>query len=996
MLRLITFAVLSLCSFSTVYSQVATQLRTGTFLNTEPLLKPSNDPAFFSPCLYQGKYYLWLQFNELPGEADKTRLTATGVSLYDYLPKNTFVASFPSAYNFEQLNSYKVYAVTRPLPHYKIDPLIYQPNDIPWAVLNDSMRQVTVSFTRAFTKNEVAAALVASEVSFTREADDASDALRIMISESNLIRLASHPLVQYIEPIGAPPVLEDEQGVTGHRNNMLLAGDNYAGGRRLDGSNVVVVLGDDGYVGEHIDFTGRIGINTTGSSGTHGDHVAGIILGANNFNPIIRGQAPGATLRVYSGYNDFYLYPALYTSNLTRISNHSLGQTCNSGYTTDARTSDQQVRIYPSLMHVHSCGNSGTTTCGGLSGGWATITGGFKAGKNVLAVANLGKSDIISSSSSKGPLPDGRLKPDISAVGSFVNSTQPGNTFASFSGTSMASPAVAGSLAVLYQAYKQLNGGTDPNSGLIKAIMMNTADDLGQPGPDFTYGWGRVNARRAVECIENGRFSQGTIAQGEMNTHDIVVPAGVETVKVMVYWVDIEATAGAAKSLVNDIDCWVEPQPGVINLPWKLNAGPVPTSFSCSAPATLGQDTLNNVEQVQLTNPAAGTYTLKVSGTSIPLGSQTYYVVYDFIYSNDIKVVHPFGGESFVPNEIQRIRWDATGSVGNFSVDYSTDEGANWTTLSSSISGSQRYYDWTVPIATTSKALVRVSRGGFFDNSDTNFTILPVPTNVAFSDECAGATKITWSPVLNAAGYDVFVLGTKFMELVTSTTATEAIVSGLGSATNWFAVRATLGVTGNGRRTIAKSYANTSTTTCTMPVKLLSFKATKQREHAELLWVTATELGIMKYVVERSSSASFDRIVTVGEVASRNSNAVQEYRITDKNIPYGGTWYYRLRIVEVDKTIYSKLEVLQWDKKMDITIYPNPASSTLSIWLGRQYTTAPQAEIINETGTKVLSFRLPLVSNAVNIRKLPAGSYILVVKDAKEGIKSRKQFNIIR
>ena len=996
MLRLIIFAVLSLCSFSTVYCQVATQLRTGTFLNVESSRNPSNDPAFFSPCLYQGKYYLWLQFQELPSEADKTRLTATGVSLYDYLPKNTFVASFPAAYNFEQLKSYKVYAVTRPLPHYKIDPLIYQPNDISWAVLNDSMRLVTVSFTPAFTKNEAAAALAAAEVSFTREADKESDALRMLVSVSNLQSLASHPLVQYIEPIGAPPVLEDEQGVTDHRNNVLLVGDNYAGGRRLDGSNVVIALGDDGYVGEHIDFTGRIGINATGTTGTHGDHVAGIILGAGNLDPVIRGQAPGATLKAYNGYNDFYLFPDLYNTDLVRISNHSLGQTCNSGYTSDARTSDLQLRTYPSLMHVHSCGNSGTTTCGGLSGGWATITGGFKAGKNILAVANLSKSDIISSSSSKGPLPDGRLKPDIAAVGSFVNSTQPGNTFAAFSGTSMASPAVAGTLAVLFQSYKQLNGGTDPNSGLIKAIMLNTADDLGQPGPDFTYGWGRLNSLRAVECIEGGRFLQGSISQGGLNTHDIVIPVGVETVKVMVYWVDKEATVGVAKSLVNDIDCWVEPlQVGLLNMPWKLNAGPVPSSFSCSAPATMGQDTLNNVEQVQLTNPIAGTYALKVSGAAIPQGPQAYYVTYDFIYSSKIKVVHPFGGESFVPNEIQRIRWDATGTIGDFILDYSADEGANWTTLSSSISGSQRYYDWAVPFTTTNKALIRVSRGRQFDISDTNFTILPVPTNVAFSAECAGTTKITWSPVLNAVGYDVFVLGTKFMELVTSTTATEAIVSGLGSGANWFAVRATLGAMGNGRRSIAKSYTNTSSTTCTFPVKLLSFKAVKQGEHAELLWVTATELGIVKYVVERSSSSSFDQIVTVGEVASRNRTAVQEYRMSDKSIPHGGTWYYRLRIVEVGKTVYSKVEILQWDNKTDITIFPNPASSTLSILLGKQYT-APQAEIINENGIKVLGFRLSLVSNSVNISSLPAGSYIIVVKDAKEGIITRKQFNIIR
>ena len=57
----------------------------------------------------------------------------------------------------------------------------------------------------------------------------------------------------------------------------------------------------------------------------------------------------------------------------------------------------------------------------------------------------------------------------------------------------MACPGIAGCMAQLYQAYKELNGNTNPPSDLMKCIMLNSADDIGNPGPDFKHGWGEVN-----------------------------------------------------------------------------------------------------------------------------------------------------------------------------------------------------------------------------------------------------------------------------------------------------------------------------------------------------------------------------------------------------------------------------------------------------------------------------------------------------------------------
>nr|MCU0323410.1 S8 family serine peptidase [Chitinophagaceae bacterium] len=718
--KILACIFLGIAFFSESLAQPTIKLRTGNIVNRSPEINPSNSITF-NNAVFNQRYYVWLQFKTFPTEQNKQALKEQQVELFNYLPEKTFVASFPVQYNFNQLQNHSsVYGVIAPTPQYKLDPLLFDPSSISWAVTQDSIRSVYVSFTPAVTRDVLANLFVEQSLPFFRLPNEGGPELVLKASMHVLQKIAAHPLVQYIEPIGAPPVLEDLQGITNHRTAQLLTSDNWANGRKLDGEGQVIAIGDDGFIGEHIDFKGRIVINAnnTSAGNTHGDHCSGIILGAGNLNPNIRGQAPAAILRAYDGYNDFNLYPTIYTVNNVRITSHSLGQTCNSGYTSNARTSDLQVRTYPSLMHVHSTGNSGNTNCGGLSGGWMTITGGYKAGKNVLSVGNVTKADLISSSSSKGPLPDGRLKPDISAVGNSVNSTQPNNTFALMSGTSMACPAVAGTLALLNQAYKKQYT-TEPNSGLIKAILMNTSDDLGNEGPDFTYGYGRINARKAVECIENNRFFSATVAQNVTNTHTIQIPANVYKAKVMVYWVDVEASAGASQSLVNDLDAKITTPSEVSIFPWQLYAGATPTNLSCSSPAVKGTDTLNNVEQIEIDNPISGSYNLSVAGTKVPTGTQTYYVVVEYMLNN-IKVTHPAGGESFVARETQRIRWDAADLFGSFDIHYSYDAGSTWNLIAGGVGGFQRYYDWQLPSGVTSLGRIRVSRGTQSGVSDTN------------------------------------------------------------------------------------------------------------------------------------------------------------------------------------------------------------------------------------------------------------------------------------
>lgn len=109
--------------------------------------------------------------------------------------------------------------------------------------------------------------------------------------------------------------------------------------------------------------------------------------------------------------------------------------------------------------------------------------------------------------SSRGPSADGRIDPDICAAGAWGPSTQPGNTITmQFGGTSMAAPVVAGTVALLYQAFEEKNG-VAPTPDQMKSILMGTALDMGY-GPN-EQGPGRADAYAAYEAIMAGWQAPG-------------------------------------------------------------------------------------------------------------------------------------------------------------------------------------------------------------------------------------------------------------------------------------------------------------------------------------------------------------------------------------------------------------------------------------------------------------------------------------------------------
>ena len=612
-------------------------------------------------------------------------------------------------------------------------------------------------------------------------------------------RLAEDVLVQWIEPAPEEGEPEDLRGRTLHRVYAL--GTDVAGSPGLDGTGVVAVVNDDGFVGPHIDFTGRTEQSDVAGdlTGDHGDMVAGILGGAGNLDPRQQGMAPGAHLiiRQYSGNMPNTV--DLYQDEGAVIFSSSYSNGCNVGYTSTTQLVDDEIYDNPAIIQVFSAGNNGTTDCGfGAGDFWGNITGGHKQGKNVIATANLNDIDVLAGSSSRGPSTDGRIKPDIGAYGNSQTSTYPPNTYGPGGGTSAAAPGVSGTLAVLYQGWRELHGG-DPNSGLMKAFLLNAADDLGNTGPDFRFGWGRLNGARAWQAIDRDQWTTGSLDQGQSATHNIEVPAGTAELRVMLYWTDPAASLQAQEALVNDLDLTGTAPDLTGHLPWHLD--PTPDPAILNTPATKAPDHLNNVEQVHAVDPVTGTWSFTVEAFDVPSGPQEYFLVYDLI-PDSIRITYPLAGDVLTSDESHRFRWDALGNTDPFTVSLSLDSGMTWNAYPA-VSGDRRYFDLGLGDTLFLHCFLRVERNGQLAESGP-FRIQHAADDLEVLFNCPDSMGLAWPPVEGASAYVMHRLGAQYMDSVALTSDTAFVFTGLvPGAADWFAVTALDALGRPSRRSIA-------------------------------------------------------------------------------------------------------------------------------------------------------------------------------------------------
>jgi hypothetical protein len=276
----------------------------------------------------------------------------------------------------------------------------------------------------------------------------------------------------------------------------------------------------------------------------------------------------------------------------------------------------------------------------GGTDGFDTIAGAGNA-KNVLTVGAIGLSITgaprMSSFSSFGPTDDGRIKPDLVGYGErvFSSSSSGTNQYAQSSGTSMATPNVSGSLALLQEHHHNLTG-SYLRAATLKGLAIHTAKDLGHAGPDYRHGWGLLDTRAAAELITRSTENATVLLEEVMtNGGTFAVNLTVERagpVRVTLSWTDPPSTRLAATlnnrsaHLKNDLDLrLVHASSGTTYFPFVLDPD------RPSDPAVTGDNRVDPVEQVYLAQAPVGNYTIVVShkGTLDRLAPQAFSLVTD-------------------------------------------------------------------------------------------------------------------------------------------------------------------------------------------------------------------------------------------------------------------------------------------------------------------------------------------------------------------------------
>lgn len=595
-----------------------------------------------------------IQFNGPIYDSYKDAVREAGAELGDYIPQNAFIArATPDAANRVSDLSF-VRAVTPYKPAYKLDTTLVTEDGQVVTQYNGS--DATMLQLLAFSP---AAAQALAQNLKALGADVVGVQGQVVVVQMKLNQLptvAQNTNLVSAQPVRTYQLFNDKAAGVMKTTTLWQSG--------LDGSGQIVAVADTGIdTGKndsslHPDFQGQIKqIYTLGRPGDasdtngHGTHVAGSIAGNGAAsNGQYKGMAYKSKL-VFQSVLDSQGGLGGLPSDLTqlfnqayqagaRIHSNSWGSDANGAYDDASRQVDQFIWTHPDMAIVIAAGNSGSNQSTGQTKYQSIATPGTAKNAITVGASENNRPDLgqygdninqIASFSSRGYTADGRVKPDIVAPGTWVLSTKSSlapdsnywkvynNRYAYDGGTSMATPLTAGSLALVRQWYAQQ--GVTPSAALLKATLINGAQDLGGGFPNRDQGWGRVDLQNSI--LPSGprvmQFEDAAqkLSTGGTKTYTINVTDTSVPLKVTLVWSDYPAAPNAGRTLVNDLD-----------LTLTSPSGRVMNGNDFAQPYNDKVDHTNNVEQVVVANPEQGSYTLTVKGDNVPQGPQPYAVVY--------------------------------------------------------------------------------------------------------------------------------------------------------------------------------------------------------------------------------------------------------------------------------------------------------------------------------------------------------------------------------
>jgi len=293
----------------------------------------------------------------------------------------------------------------------------------------------------------------------------------------------------------------------------------------IDGTGVVVGVLDTGIDANHDDLAGRViktkdfvsnyADDAANDGHGHGTHCAGSIGGGATSGKAI-GVAPKVTFlggKIFSDSGSTTREAIMNgmqwmtdpdgnpeTNDFPRVVSNSWGGPMGTHWV-EIMSTWHAMGIAP----VFAAGNSGPRP------GTVGAPGAYK---EAITIGATDSQDRIARFSSRGPVTfqgETYIKPDVSAPGVDVYSAKPGGGYQLMSGTSMATPHVAGVVALMLQA--------DPDLPVerIREILYDTSVDFGDPGMDNNFGMGRVDAYEAVKLVLTGGKAVVSVGSGDQD-----------------------------------------------------------------------------------------------------------------------------------------------------------------------------------------------------------------------------------------------------------------------------------------------------------------------------------------------------------------------------------------------------------------------------------------------------------------------------------------------
>lgn len=643
--------------------------------------------------------HLVVQFGRALLPAERSALEDAGLTLLAYVGSHAYFASTdPAALDAEAIAGLGVLTRAAEIdPITKLHPILTSGDTPTWAVVgptdngNDVVIGAYVMFHPDVTLETDATALMELYGAAVIDVLETVNGLVIELPMSAVYTLAEEDSVQWIEQ--ALPRMSTNNA----QNRALTQADlAQAAPYNLDGSGVSVLVYDGGTArSTHQDFGGRLTVHDSSGMISHATHVSGTVGGSGAASGgTNRGMAPGVTILSYGFEYDgtgvfLYTNPGDIETDYgaaialgADISNNSIGTNTETNgfpcsYQGDYGVTDNVIDsvVRGSVSNgvpfrvVWAAGNERQGSRCDIEGYGDYYSTAPPAGaKNHLSIGALNANDdSMTTFSSWGPTDDGRMKPDFAAPGCQVGgdngvtscNSSSDTSYTVFCGTSMASPTTAGCAALVLEDFRaQFPGDPDPRNSTLKVLFAHNAQDRGNAGPDYQFGYGSIRVKDTIDFLRTGNFLEDSTDQGSAAAFVVQVAPGTPQLKITLAWDDYPGTPNSNPALVNDLDLVVRDPSGTQAFPWTLN----PTSPSSAAVRTQ-RNSRDNLEQVLVDNPAAGDWSVEVVGFNVPQGPQPFSIAgTPNIAASGIRISFPGGLPTLM----------APGASSNFNVQITT------------------------------------------------------------------------------------------------------------------------------------------------------------------------------------------------------------------------------------------------------------------------------------------------------------------------------------